>query len=374
MLRAEKLLSYYLFDTNEEKFALFFERSNTKGIQLNFIDILCAKLYSGFNLRKRIQDFNDDNPDYQLGQNEIVRAISFIASDGKDIGRKYMLSNLNPVHFNDHWDKLCELYKGCYNYLFNNHLLISREWIPYESIIIPMLIFIKEIPHNKFSEINELQSKFLKYWYWSVIFSERYSVAALGVILDDANTLKSVAQNDYEDISPNYLDNFTYNVERYEDLLSYSTKYGGIYKGVLNLINYKSAGIRDWNNNDKITFRNHDLEDHHIFPRKYLQNELNVEKELIDCVLNRALIPKTTNIKYGGKMPGAYLAESFKNNSELGESLKAHLISPKIIQGDLDLQYERFLKNRANKIINIINKEILPLKDEIKQEISGTGV
>ncbi len=373
ILRAEKLLSYYLFNTNEEKFALFFERSNTKGIQLNFIDILCAKLYSGFNLRKKIEDFNQDNPEHLLGQNEIVRAISFIASDGKDIGRKYMLSNLTSVHFNEHWDTLCELYKNCYNYLFDNHLLISQEWIPYESIIIPLLIFIREIPYNKFSQINELQSKFLKYWYWSVIFSERYSVAALGVILEDANILKSVARSNY-DFSPNYLDNFLYKVTEYEDLLSYSKKYSSVYRGVLNLINYKSSGIRDWNSNDKITFRNHNLEDHHIFPRKYLQNELKVEEEMIQCVLNRALIPEITNLKYGSNSPSNYLKASFENNTELGNSLKAHLISPKLIQGDLDLKYESFLKNRGNKIIATIKKEILPLKDELKQEIFGTGV
>ena len=44
LLKSEKLLSYYLLNTTSEKFSLFFERSNSKGIQLNFIDILAAKL------------------------------------------------------------------------------------------------------------------------------------------------------------------------------------------------------------------------------------------------------------------------------------------------------------------------------------------
>src|SRR3977135_1552684 len=55
LFRQEKLVAYYLLDTDEEKFALFFERSNSKGIQLDFIDILAAKLYAGFNLRARIE-------------------------------------------------------------------------------------------------------------------------------------------------------------------------------------------------------------------------------------------------------------------------------------------------------------------------------
>jgi uncharacterized protein with ParB-like and HNH nuclease domain len=60
LLKGEKLLSYYLLNTSSEKFSLFFERSNSKGIQLNFIDILAAKLYSGFNLRKQIEAFEDE--------------------------------------------------------------------------------------------------------------------------------------------------------------------------------------------------------------------------------------------------------------------------------------------------------------------------
>jgi len=197
ILRAEKLLSYYLLDTDEEKFALFFERSNSKGIQLSFIDILAAKLYSGFNLRAKVEEFSEENPDYGLGQNEIVRAISFIASGGQDIGRKYILKSLTHAHFNENWDKLCMLYKKCLNYLYDNNFLISQDWLPYESIILPLIIFLREIPQNDFSQINQLQSRFLKYWYWSAIFSQRYSVAALGLILQDMNILRSVAQENY---------------------------------------------------------------------------------------------------------------------------------------------------------------------------------
>ena len=39
LFKSEKLLSFYLLDMNLEKFVVFFERSNTRGVQLNFIDI-----------------------------------------------------------------------------------------------------------------------------------------------------------------------------------------------------------------------------------------------------------------------------------------------------------------------------------------------
>ena len=80
LFRQEKLVAYYLLDTDEEKFALFFERSNSKGIQLNFIDILAAKLYAGFNLRAKIEEFEQKNPSLSLNREVVVRAISFNVS------------------------------------------------------------------------------------------------------------------------------------------------------------------------------------------------------------------------------------------------------------------------------------------------------
>lgn len=101
LFRQEKLVAYYLLDTDEEKFALFFERSNSKGIQLNFIDILAAKLYGGFNLREKIDTFNEENPELELNREVIVRAISYEVSKGKETGRSYILASLTHAHFNN---------------------------------------------------------------------------------------------------------------------------------------------------------------------------------------------------------------------------------------------------------------------------------
>jgi uncharacterized protein with ParB-like and HNH nuclease domain len=104
LFRQEKLVAYYLLDTDEEKFALFFERSNSKGMQLNFIDILAAKLYGGFNLRDHIERFSEENPQLDLNREVIVRSLSYAVSDGKETGRSYILANLTHAHFNEHWD------------------------------------------------------------------------------------------------------------------------------------------------------------------------------------------------------------------------------------------------------------------------------
>lgn len=371
LLRAEKLLSYYLLDTDEVKFSLFFERSNSKGIQLNFIDILAAKLYSGFNLRAKVDEFADGNPGFKLGRNEIVRAISFVVSDGKDIGRQYILSTLNHVHFNENWDNLCTLYRKCLDYLFDNHFLISEEWLPYDSILIPLIIFLREIPKNDFTQINEQQSKFLKYWYWSVIFSQRYSSAAQEIIVTDAKILRSVARQDYS-FDSKYLSRFQYEITDHKDFFTVSKKQNAIYRGVLNLINYNAKGIRDWKNDDRVSFNSQNLDDHHIFPIKFLRNQdPDIEASRIDCVLNRTLVPKITNIKIGGKRPSEYLKELLKDNKNLRGSLEAHLIPPTLIEGAYDSRYENFLDERGKNVMAIMNDEILSLRSELEREMFG---
>src|SRR5262249_19148253 len=44
LYKKQKLVAFHLLDMTLEKFCLFFERSNSRGIQLNFTDILAAKL------------------------------------------------------------------------------------------------------------------------------------------------------------------------------------------------------------------------------------------------------------------------------------------------------------------------------------------
>lgn len=66
MLKSDKMVAYFLLDMSADKFALFFERSNSRGISLSFIDILVAKLINGFNLKKEIENFEEKNTPISL--------------------------------------------------------------------------------------------------------------------------------------------------------------------------------------------------------------------------------------------------------------------------------------------------------------------
>jgi hypothetical protein len=361
LCRQEKLVAYYLLDTDEEKFALFFERSNSKGIQLNFIDILAAKLYAGFNLRSSIEDFEEQNPAVELNREVLVRAISFQVSQGKEIGRSYILSNLTHAHFKEHWERFTEIFKSVHDYLITSRLLIHPTWMPYENMILPLMAFAEKLAHHDFSQITLDQAQIIRTWYWLAIFSRRYSSAAQTYALEDAQALQKAAIGDYASIV-GIIHRIQPVIRGKDDLLVIHKKYDAVYKGVLNLVNFESGGFLNLENGNPISVASI-LEDHHIFPNDYLKkNWHDVHESLdseiaIDCV-NRTLIPKLTNVKVSNKAPSKYLSELKAKNSNIAKALQSHMLRDDLLSGDYDKNYDYFLNERAEAILNAVRVNI----------------
>jgi hypothetical protein len=372
LCRQEKLVAYYLLDTDEEKFAIFFERSNSKGIQLNFIDILAAKLYAGFNLRASIEDFETDNPALELNREVLVRAISFHVSQGKEIGRSFILSNLTHAHFNEHWERFTFAYKSVHDYLRTSRLLIHPTWMPYENMVLPLMVFAAELPRFDFSQIGADQARLIRSWFWLAIFSRRYSSAAQTYALEDAQALQKAATGDLTGIV-HIVHRIQPLIKDKNDLFIIHKKYDAMYKGVLNLVNYVSGGFLNFENGNPVSMAS-SLEDHHIFPNDYLRkNWADVQTSLdsevaIDCVVNRTLIPKLTNVKVSNKAPSRYLLEIKSGNPDIARALGSHMLSAELLNGDLDNNYDYFLEERAEAILGAVRTNITEERASILAE------
>lgn len=369
LFKSEKLLSFYLLDMNLEKFVVFFERSNTRGVQLNFIDILAAKLYTGnFNLKEKIKNFEQNNQTINLVPEIIVRAIAYIKSSPKEINRNYILTALNADDFINWWDKLCELYKIVLDFLYTNNFIISQDWMPYENMIIPLINFLKEIGGD-FHQMTPKQKQFIEYWYWNSIFSLRYSGSSNERIIEDSNILLQIARHK-KITSSSYFNKLSkIQTLSIDDIYSFNKKANAVYKGILNLINYDSKGLLNWNNDAKLSI-NSTIEDHHIFPKNYLNSVLTNEtdKDLIDCVANRTLIPKLQNIKISDQTPSEYLVDIKEINPDIEVSLTNHLIPKELITGEYDKEFLIFLELRASSIFEIINKTLIANKERIRDD------
>jgi hypothetical protein len=130
-------------------------------------------------------------------------------------------------------------------------------------------------------------------------------------------------------------------------------KYDAVYKGVLNLVNYETGGYLNLENGNPVSTASN-LEDHHVFPYDYLKkNWASVHETLdsevaIDCVVNRTLIPKLTNIKVSNKAPSKYLAEIKSKNPNISKALSSHMLNADILSVEYDKNYDYFMCERSD--------------------------
>lgn len=365
LFKSQKLVAYFLLDMSADKFALFFERSNSLGISLTFVDILVAKLINGFNLRKKIEEFETQNPNFELNRELVARTVAFLV--GKKVDKKYILSQLKSEHFNTYWDEITNIYKSSIEYLYNNNFILNYKWIPYPNTIIPIMMFLRNLPNKSFSQMNQNQKNFLEYWYWSSVLSQRYVAATNEIIILDSSVLSDIAKGN-KITDKLYMRKLKTIINNYEDIISYNKKGSAIYVALLNFINYNASGLLDWNNCSNISFTDK-IDDHHIFPREYLNSTLDEESDrnLINSIANRTLIPKITNIKIGKKAPHIYMKELLNINPDFKRVLENHMIPSDILSGLYENFYDTFIEERAKLIFNKINEKIISKKESLER-------
>ncbi len=375
LFKQQKMVAFYLLDMSLDKFCLFFERSNSRGIQLDFTDILAAKLYHGFNLRAKMEEFESQSK-FKLNREVVVRAIAYIVAvdSGRPIkiDKKTILEVLDAKDFDRHWTTVCELFSESLQYLASQHFIMSQDWMPSENMLLPIMMFRRQI--KGFDRMGQAQKTFLEFWYWSSIFSNRYSTASNEAIIVDSGALIQVALGQ-RIIAKNFFIRLRSLITEAPDLFSYNKKSSTIYRGILNFLGFIEKGLKDWNSNQKIdvTMR---LEDHHIYPRAYVSSNhafIGMEKSLaderVDCVVNRTLIPKILNIQIGKKSPSQYLSEIEERNPKLAECVATHLLPEGMIHdSSWDDYFSLFLDERANQIFGKIEAITSALAPEMVKD------
>lgn len=242
-------------------------------------------------------------------------------------------------------------------------------------MILPLIAFAIELPHHDFSQVNDRQMKLIATWYWLAIFSRRYSSAAQTYALEDAQALQKAAIGDPSGIVA-VINRIHPIIQDKEDLLVIHKKYDAIYKGILNLVSYATGGYLNFENGNPVSVASN-LEDHHIFPNDYLRkNWAEVHDSLdsvvaIDCVINRTLIPKLTNVRVSNKPPSKYLMEIKDKNPDILTPLRSHLLTEELLTGDYDKNYDFFLEERAGEILDALRVHVTEVKKGI---LASSGV
>jgi hypothetical protein len=113
-----------------------------------------------------------------------------------------------------------------------------------------------------------------------------------------------------------------------KSLRSINRQRNAVYRGIFCLL--VRDGVLDFHAGQKITTQiviDENIEDHHVFPRKYLEKK-GVSADEINCVLNRTLIDGRTNRTISNKAPSKYLADIEKTlgGKKIDGILESHLL------------------------------------------------
>ena len=352
-----------------EDIAILFERINRTGIKLSIFDLLTARLYKFINLRMEWENtFNEKYWLKQIASNDIKNTkipyyiIQGLAlSEGMSIKARDIIK-IDSITLNKTtWKKAVEILENkILSRLFDvsEYGIADYRWLSYPSMISIWLgLFIKAERGEIDIDINKINK-----WYWSVIFTERYS-----------GSTETKQTKDFKDLvgwltDANKPPEAVTDMRSKLDIMKIDTKYPGssIYKGVLNLLFRRGAW--DFYEKDKIKFSVKDLEDHHIFPRKFVESKnVKVEK---DVVLNRTLILSSTNRKISRKAPATYIEEMIRihgSEEEVKRILEKHFINEEMFEilksvkesstpDEIKEKFERFITLRENLIKDEIRK------------------
>lgn len=349
IVNESNLLSVQLLEMDLEKFCLYFERSNSQGLNLTFIDIITAKVYVDFKLsnaiNKAVNKYNYFND--KLIE-PVVRYLNFISNG--EVTRKSILKDLNSETFVDHWDSVVKDVSFIQEWMLDQNMIFSADSIPYRTMLLPLLSFYQNLPNKDFTQASTEQLDILKLWFYASIFDTRYGGARHGstnvVIKDDCNTLKNLAKNKFP--SKEYWDKLR--IEFSFNELKKITSNNSAKQIAIQYLMYSDKPFLNFENDSKVTFGGK-IDVHHIFPSNYLKSKFGSdsdEYDISDTILNKVFIHKIPNIKYSDKKPSDYLSEIKNMNPKLITSLESHGIPnpDMLISGEYDNNIFKFLEDR----------------------------
>ena len=352
-----------------ENIAVLFERINRTGIKLSIFDLLVARLYKFINLREKWEHAFDENEGLKkyAQNNKRDTSIPYYLIQSLALHNNLSVKARDILKINDSilndssWDDIIKVVenKVLVRVLDTNEYGIARvdKWTPYSPMIVPFIsFFMKE--KIDVTKINK--------WYWSSIFSERYASSIDGKITKDYKDVVAWFKDDSK--IPEVVSNMKDIFDKTFKLKQKDNAGNSVYKGVFNLLFINDA--KDFYEDDKIKYTKDDLDDHHIFPKKYLEEKKITEN--VNTILNRTLIHGKTNKSISKKSPADYVNEmkiKLKTDENVKSLLLKHFIDDKMYKIMTEVKSDTPNNIVAEKYTEFLNQREINIKKKIEELI-----
>ncbi|MDE2858568.1 MAG: DUF262 domain-containing protein [Chloroflexota bacterium] len=350
-----------------EEICTIFEKLNSTGITLSVFDLLTARLYpQGIKLDELWND--------ALEQCEFLRKFDAEKSDfgvfllrmialkrGDEIKGKALI-RLSVDDFNEDWNEavhyLNEGFKRLTSLQDDGFGVFNPKWLPSKTTI-PLLGALLAKRDLLPAERRASATKVIQWWYWGSTFIARYSGPTETISQRDFVSLSRYMEsedNAYPEVFSEVYDELLRHEEEFS-ILSVERASNIVYKAVMCLLALNDA--KDFRNYESITFSQ--LDDHHIFPKAYLQASSPghlfglTATGTQNTIVNRTLISSQTNRAIGKRAPSEYLHdESIIHSGDAQDILARHFIDDTAQRFLRQDNYPKFLQQRERAILGEI--------------------
>jgi len=344
-------------ETPKEAVCQVFENVNTGGVPLTVFELMTATFAADdFQLRKDWEARKGVLNQYDIlkgiDESSFLTAITLLASykkhvtSGSAVGckRKDVL-RLTLAEYKDNREEIVDGYMSAAKLLMREKIFSKRD-LPYQTQLIPLSAICAYL-QDKFEE-DFVKQKIIR-WYWCGVLGELYGGANETRYALDISGILSWIDGGNE---PPTVRDAVFSPGR---LLTLQTRNSAAYKGIMALL--MKVGSNDFINGDEIelaTYFGDAIDIHHIFPRKYCENN-KYEREKWNSVINKAPLSYRTNRILGGHEPSKYIT-TIENkhrvrSEDLDKFFKSHLIEPTLIRTN---DFQLFILDRSTKLLEII--------------------
>ena len=338
-------------ETDLEAVCTIFETLNRTGVKLSVFDLLTARGFAqSVQLRSHLDMSRGAYANLEAFDVDPYYILQVIALWTRGEVKRSVILKLDPVsEIEPHWDKAAKALHDCLEMLRTECGVLTKQQLPYRTMLLTLAAVWPTIDEATGPERGARREKLIQ-WFWCATFAQRYET--------QSNTRSQV---DYPLLTgwltgvPDTRPDVVIEAASTPNFRAITPRQSALYRALMAL-SLRDAP-RDFHEGKPLTPQRiveESVDDHHIFPQAYLGKA--VEKGLVDCVLNRTLIDKITNIRISSKAPSVYLQDMATSLSEqlLDDILESHGLSTDRHGSLFEDEYEAFLRERAERLETLL--------------------
>lgn len=336
--------------TDADAVCTIFETLNRTGVKLSVFELLTARFWpKKVDLRDMWESTQRDHPLLSLFEVDpyyLLQVVALISKKNPSCKRGDVL-DLSAEDITNSWAKAAQGIVDGLEILRDDCGLLIPEWLPYSTLLIPLGATLAKTTIRKGPAVGANRRKVTR-WFWCSAFGSTYDNAANSQAAKDTVELLDWLDKPGAD-EPDSVSQFRF--ER-ETLRSITPRQRALYRATICLV--LRNGPLDFHERTRLTadlIQRHRIDDHHVFPQSYLAKRGYTHRSQRDCVLNRTLIDRTTNIRISDRAPSEYLGEMQKVlKDDFGPLLTSHVLPADPDSPLFADDFEAFLDWRENAL------------------------